>query len=174
MIHQECVAETKVAEQLDSQFDPTFLEEQLNRVQLEQNEITSILQRLKISQSFQNIFSILWHARTPCFAVEDRGEKIKSAKTILSNCKWQGYDVPCSTIFSQFPTEKGMCCSFNMKAAEEIFQGETYVQLVNSHQKVDREQEIEHGSLHTHNNITQETYPGKSKGLSVIVGKNNS
>jgi hypothetical protein len=171
MIHLECLAERKVVEQLDSQFDSVFLEEQLNRIQLKKNKITDMLNRLQISQSFQNIFSLLWHAKTPCFVVEGKGTKRTSAKPILSNCKWKGQDVPCSAIFSQFPTEKGMCCSFNMKAAEEMFQGETYVQLVHSHQKADRKQAIDHESLHTPNYSTQETYPGKSKGLSVKIGK---
>jgi hypothetical protein len=32
-----------------------------------------------------------------------------------------------SVIFTKFPTDQGLCCSFNMKAAEEIFSGDSYL-----------------------------------------------
>jgi hypothetical protein len=127
---------------------------------------------LQIFSSFQNIFSVLWRSKTPCFALGDLGVKSNPGQTILSNCKWKGLDVPCSAIFSQFPSDKGICCSFNMKEADKIFQGETYVQLVNSLQMIDTEQELDNTSFLGLYSTTQETNPGKSKGLSVIVGKN--
>ena len=133
MDHTECKAKKKVSEQLDLQFDPIFKEEQSNGILQKQNYIDNIFTQLKISKAFQNLFSILWHAKTPCFAAKYSADKNNSLKTILRDCKWKGQTVPCLSIFSQFPTDKGMCCSFNMKAAEEIFQGETYVQLVDRH-----------------------------------------
>jgi hypothetical protein len=157
MDYTECQDKIKVSEQLDLQFDPIFQEEQANYIQQKQNYIANIFTQLKISQSFQNMFSILWHAKTPCF---DLGNS-NLEKTFLKDCKWKGQTVPCSAIFSQFPTDKGMCCSFNMKAAEEIFHKETYVQLVNSLQNVNTMQKLD----------VKETNPGKNKGLTVVIGK---
>ena len=79
--------------------------------------------------------------------------------------------LPCSAIFSQFPTDKGICCSFNMKAAEEIFNGETYVQLVNNLQKADTRMEMNDRKFRGKQSNTKETNPGKSKGLVVVIGK---
>jgi hypothetical protein len=167
MDHAECQAKVKVSEQLDLQFDPIFQEEQENFIQQKQNYIANIFTQLKISQSLHNMFSILWHAKTPCFAVGNSN----SEKTILKDCKWKGQTVPCSAIFSQFPSDKGMCCSFNMKAADEIFHGETYVQLVNSLQDVNTEQDLDRPALNDLKNGVKETNPGKSKGLMVVIGK---
>ncbi len=41
--------------------------------------------------------------------------------SLLKKCKWKGIEIPCSSIFKKFPTDQGLCCSFNMKAADEIF-----------------------------------------------------
>ncbi len=48
--------------------------------------------------------------------------------SILKQCKWKGVEIPCSAIFKKFPTDQGLCCSFNMKAADEIFHAGTYSQ----------------------------------------------
>jgi hypothetical protein len=61
-------------------------------------------------------------------------------KSILRYCEWKGEPVPCSAIFTTFPTDKGMCCAFNMKAADEIFAGRMYSSLVKELQDEDRSQ----------------------------------
>jgi len=45
--------------------------------------------------------------------------------------------MPCSAIFTTFPSDKGMCCTFNMKAAEDIFRGKIFSELISSRQKED-------------------------------------
>ena len=54
----------------------------------------------------------------------------------------QGVEVPCSAIFKTFPTDRGMCCAFNMKAADEIFRGKKYPDLVMSLQRFDKENRL--------------------------------
>ena len=154
----------KISEQLDLRFDPAFQEEQSNVIQQKQNDVTDMFRRLNLSQSFQNIYSILWNARNPCFETAEKGSL---GKSFLKDCKWKGLNMPCSAIFSSIPTDKGMCCSFNMKVAEEVFQGETFVQL----NKIIQENEMQQDPSVIRNPIIQNTNPGKSKGLSVIIGK---
>lgn len=50
----------------------------------------------------------------------------------------KGLPVPCGAIFKTFPTDRGMCCAFNMQAADKIFRGETYPGLVMSQQSFDK------------------------------------
>ena len=45
--------------------------------------------------------------------------------------------MPCQAIFKTLPTDRGMCCSFNMEKAEEIFQKSTYSALVQDMQSFD-------------------------------------
>ena len=47
-------------------------------------------------------------------------------RSILKYCEWKGESISCASIFDTFPTDRGLCCSFNMRAAEDIFQAETY------------------------------------------------
>ena len=42
---------------------------------------------------------------------------------MIKRCIWKGVRVSCSSIFSMYPTDRGMCCSFNMQKAEEMFKG---------------------------------------------------
>ena len=44
----------------------------------------------------------------------------------MKECKWKGRELPCSAIFVKFPTDQGLCCSFNLKAANELFHAGTF------------------------------------------------
>jgi len=39
-------------------------------------------------------------------------------------------DLPCSAIFKKFPTDQGLCCTFNQKAADEIFLESDYLDAI--------------------------------------------
>jgi hypothetical protein len=59
-------------------------------------------------------------------------------KGIIKACYWKGKQVSCAAIFSPIPTEKGMCCAFNMESLEAIFNGKTYVDLATEMQISDK------------------------------------
>jgi len=58
-------------------------------------------------------------------------------KALLRYCNWKGKTIPCSAIFTKFPTDKGLCCVFNIKAAEDIFSGNMYPQMLKNMQTID-------------------------------------
>jgi len=39
---------------------------------------------------------------------------------MLKKCTWKQNDINCAAIFSTFPTDQGMCCSFNMIGANQV------------------------------------------------------
>ncbi len=92
-------------------------------------------------------------------------------QTTLKYCEWNGLAIPCSAIFSTFPTERGMCCSFNMKAAEDIFLGETYSKLIQNLQQSDKNYSFERGQLPSKyfTNGELKTQPGTKRGLTVVL-----
>jgi len=53
-------------------------------------------------------------------------------------CFWSGRLIPCAAIFSPIPTDRGMCCAFNMKSFDEIFVGEKFVNLAKELQEDDK------------------------------------
>ena len=56
----------------------------------------------------------------------------KSKKTetnknsMLKRCLWRGQPVPCGHLFKPFPTDRGLCCVFNLESAETIFKDSYY------------------------------------------------
>ena len=45
---------------------------------------------------------------------------------MIKNCMWKGLKISCSAIFSMQPTDQGMCCSFNKRKADEMFNASPY------------------------------------------------
>ena len=96
---------------------------------------------------------------------------VPGSTSLLRYCEWKGKPISCSAIFSTFPTDKGMCCSFNMKKAEDIFNGETYSGLVQTMQARDKNLSFIDPKLENYyqENGQLKIQPGKSKGLTVIL-----
>ena len=80
----------------------------------------------------------LQYNKNPCFDVKNYTSLYKGQWSLLKQCKWKGRKLPCSAIFSTYPTDKGMCCAFNMRKAEEIFKSGKYVNLVQELQEKDK------------------------------------
>ena len=91
----------------------------------------------------------------------------------MKYCEWKGLEIPCSDIFTSFPTDQGMCCSFNMGAAENVFIANTYSRVIQNLQDIDKAMAF--NSMNNQNNeprLTKsqlKTEPGKNKGLTVIL-----
>ena len=47
---------------------------------------------------------------------------------MLKRCKWKGRIISCSSIFSMYPTDRGMCCTFNKQKADEMFKKSRYTE----------------------------------------------
>ena len=88
--------------------------------------------------AYNALFSNLWYSTLPCFDVQNITADRDLERSVLKYCEWKGLKISCAAIFTTYPTDKGMCCAFNMKSAEEIFQGKTYPSLVNKLQKADK------------------------------------
>lgn len=64
-----------------------------------------------------------------------------------------------------------MCCSFNIRAAEDIFQGETFAKLVSDRQKFDKNSSFVDTTLPKKYTLNNEptTLPGRNKGLILML-----
>jgi hypothetical protein len=121
--------------------------------------------------SYKILFSSLWYAPLPCYDIEGITSVGNGENGVLRYCEWKGVAVPCEAIFNTFPTDFGMCCSFNMKAADEIFKGEKYPQLVKSLQEWDNDHSIGNSTIPDDFATGKEpkTSPGRNKGLMVVL-----
>ena len=66
---------------------------------------------------------------------------------ILKWCAWKGLRISCSSIFTMFPTDRGMCCSFNMQRAEEIFRESRYRESVAKFTKQDKDRSFDNSTI---------------------------
>ena len=94
---------------------------------------------MDMQKSYQNLFPILWYSQLPCFDVENITSNIPGEMSIIKKCFWKEMEMSCPSIFTTMPTDRGMCCTFNMKKAEEIFQKSEYASLIQTMQNSDME-----------------------------------
>ena len=103
---------------------------------------------MDLVKSYPSIFQVLWHSINPCFDIRyninsnivlkmifrNWTSNYRDQKSTIKRCKWKGLDVglpsplllaspqvSCTAIFKTNPTDRGMCCTFNALAAEEIY-----------------------------------------------------
>jgi hypothetical protein len=141
---------------MDWIFDPVFQEDQNNNEASMTNKLIYSINGLDKKSSYPLVLSTLWNTGMPCSNLEENN-------SVLKYCEWKGKQVPCAAIFSTYPTDQGMCCTFNMKAANELFSGETYPAMIETLQNMEKLTEF----LKTH--LELKTEPGMNKGLLVVL-----
>ena len=148
-------------EQLDLLFDPAFREEQYTKEIISTNQHINSIHKLNMKNSYPTIVSTLWNTGMPCNDIGASGNK--KNRSVLKYCAWNGVQVPCAAMFTTFPTDQGMCCTFQMKAADELFSGGTYPQLIQTLQDMEK-------IIGIQNPIeSRKAEPGQNKGLFVIL-----
>ena len=85
------------------------------------------------------LFEILWYTQLPCFDIHDITSKVKDDTALLKRCYWKSKLMSCSAIFKMQPTDRGMCCSFNIKKAETLFADGIFTKTVTDLQKRDKQ-----------------------------------
>ena len=94
---------------------------------------------LDITSMYDNLFELLWYSQLPCFDVRNYSSIYPGERSLLKQCAWKGQTMSCSAIFDKFPTDRGMCCTFNMKNADNIFKEGRFVDAVTDLQDQDRD-----------------------------------
>ena len=61
---------------------------------------------------------------------------------ITKRCFWKGQEMDCPSIFQPFPTDRGMCCVFNMEKADQIFRKSKHLENLLNFQSIDVETRI--------------------------------
>ena len=85
---------------------------------------------------------------------------------LLKACIWRGETMPCSQIFKAVPSDIGMCCAFNMKKAEEIFEENQYRKSMTLMQMRDIKESDGIEKSKDFKQMNTEPQVGRTKGLS--------
>ena len=78
------------------------------------------------AKGYKSLFEVLWYRQIPCFDVKDTTSSSDNQHGMIKNCEWKGHKIPCSAIFQTTPSDRGMCCTFNIEEAEKMFKDEEY------------------------------------------------
>ena len=93
---------------LDDFFIPELNEQAAIKAEIAQKAFTENFQSMDLDESYESLFEILWYSQLPCFDVESVTSNEDGQFGMLKGCFWKGLEVPCSKIFTTFPTDKGI------------------------------------------------------------------
>jgi hypothetical protein len=118
--------------------DPILVNTKEKIVADKEHVFLDMFKRLDYTAAFESTFKMLWYSTLPCFDVYGVTSEEPFEKGIIKACYWKGKPVSCAAIFSPIPTDRGMCCAFNMESLDAIFNGKTYVDLASEMQASDK------------------------------------
>ena len=120
---------------------------------------------LDLRRAYNGLYDILWHSQLPCF------DTASSSSSMLKRCLWKGLPLSCAAIFKTFPTDRGMCCTFNMERAEEMFRDGEYQTMITTNQYHDKGQSKDNTEQPQSFKDGEEPVPqpGINKGLSLVL-----
>ena len=152
--------------------DPSMEQERLSEIEKAKNDYEREFGSMtKTKDAIRNLFEILWYSQLPCFDIKDITSETKDEMSVLKRCYWKDREMNCSSIFSTRPTDRGMCCSFNMENAEEIFKQSQYGDMISSMQIQDLDRGFDRyqpPAWYVKDNEPQ-TQAGRKKGLRVVL-----
>ena len=101
-----------------------------NSISKKKAVMQDMLKRLDQNQAFKALVSTLWYAYFPCFDLKNVTAMRDGERAMIKYCEWKGVPISCAAIFSPYPTDQGICCSFNMKAADDIYLKGPYSKII--------------------------------------------
>ena len=160
--------------------EPPNLDIFLNPDRQAEREHTVALQREKYQQrfaamdsaaSFDSMFELLWYSGNPCFDVMDLTSDSLHEKSVVKQCIWKGEIVNCSSVFTLTPTDRGMCCRFDIRPPGQIFQANRWTTNMEQRREVDRRRSLDSGDgvVDEAKGVDPGPEVGRYKGLSLVL-----
>lgn len=130
---------------------------------------STALSNLTYTNNFKEIISHLWYSKLPCFDIQNLTALGENDSSFIKNCMWKGVSVLCASIFLTIPTDSGMCCSFNMAAAEDVFTDSLYSQTITNLQSNDVNNTFRQQLVNSQPPIDLSSKAGTNMGLEVTL-----
>ena len=124
-----------VIERLNMLLDPEKEETRKKMEEEARKQFDDQFGSMNWEKSYESMFQLMWYSQLPCFDVNQITSTKMDEMSFIKKCSWKGEEISCPSIFEMVPTDRGMCCSFNMEKAENIFQKSKYTELINEAQR---------------------------------------
>ena len=144
-------------------------------VQEEIKKFEATFGSLDYDKSYPALFEMLWYSQMPCYDIKGLTSQLKDELSFLKRCYWKEIQISCKDIFQKRPTEKGMCCSFNMKMLDDVLKDGRYRKSIATRQSMDMLNGFGESNMVIRNTESykksNEPIPeaGRDKGLTLIV-----
>ena len=121
-------------------------------------------------KSFESLFELLWYSGNPCFDVAKLTSDKMNEKSVIKQCLWKGEAINCSQVFTLTPTDRGMCCRFQLKKPQNPFTANPFTTTLKKLQKQDKENAFD-TSFSKDKSLLLNVKPevGRFKGLTLIL-----
>ena len=126
---------------------------------------------IDLEKSYSALFELLWYGQMPCNDIRGITSEAKDELSFIKKCYWKGEAISCNAIFQKRPTDRGLCCSFNIESAENVFKESKYKQAITSRQTEDTQNGFDTGEKPNWYIRNEEPVPeaGRKKGLTLII-----
>jgi hypothetical protein len=157
---------------MELSFNPSMISERERMAQQAEVNVKDNFNSMDLEKSYDSLFEVLWYTQLPCFDVKGVTSKKKDEFGLLKACIWKGVRIPCALIFKTSPTDQGMCCTFNIEAADMMFQEGPYQEMLKKMEEKDMKYRFDSTKKLPDwwiSNGEPKSQPGKSKGLTLIL-----
>ncbi len=154
---------------LDKLMNPdkrSHLEDELKKVKRLYRELFT---NTDMRASYKPFFSLLWSTTLPCFPQKDEFDRPLSKFSIIKHCAWRDVPVNCADVIKMFPTDNGMCCVFNLEAANKLLWEGPYADMVTMLQERERKSAIAQVEKSMNKKAGMTTTSGKKRGLKLFL-----
>ena len=124
-------------EKLNKILDPSRTLERLQSKNISMERYRKEFGSINMAESYPSFFEIMWYSQMPCFDVRGLTSTAKDEMSLIKRCLWKGQRVNCAAIFDTRPTDRGMCCTFNMGKVNDVFRKSRYSEMVHTMQQKD-------------------------------------
>ena len=155
----------------DLLLDPLKQAGRLKAINQKRTIFKDMMLRLNQAKAFKAFFTTLWYANLPCYDIKNITAQTNGERHVLKYCEWKGIPISCAAIFTPYPTDRGMCCSFNMKSIHDIYQDGPFSETITEIQNFDNEDAFSDYRFPAWYTEKSEptTLAGRNKGLLVML-----
>ena len=111
---------------MNTALDPAKSQERKEAVEKAKTQYNNEFGSMDLVKSYKSLFELLWYSQLPCFDVRNITSTHKDEMSLIKKCYWKEKQIDCTSIFFTRPTDRGMCCTFNVEAAEKMFEDKKY------------------------------------------------
>ena len=130
-------------QRLETSLDPSKEQERKDKIKQAMREYYQRFGHLDFEKVYQPMFDLLWYTQLPCSDVKGWTSDVKDELSFIKRCYWKESPIACSAVFRKQPTDRGMCCSFNIDEAEKLLRPSKYTKIISERQRYDSEHGFE-------------------------------